>query len=190
MSTSTVLGQEYGYYRGLGIANGNSVLPPQAIPDRKKNKDWEKSCLDNLEAEGLRQYIENLPMSDYYKMISGDMAYIDILDDDADTLYSYVQNFKKDNLKVPSYLKHWDLMYPLVSKIVGEWALQYDKLRFDTTDETSTNDYIKERTLKLEQYTQALFHKTRDKMMVLNGMDVKDKFASEEEHQQYQQAQQ
>ena len=157
MSTSGPLGQEYGYFRGIGLANGNSVLPPQAIPRKKKNKDWEKSCLDNLEREGLKQYMENLPMSDYYKMISGDMAYIDVLEEDKDALYSYVQDFKKDKLKLPTYLRHWDLMYPLVSKIVGEWAMQYDKLRFDTTDENSTNDFIRERTAKLQQYTQTLF---------------------------------
>lgn len=189
METSSVLGQEYGYFRGIGLANGNSVLPPQAIPRKKKNKDWEKSCLDNLEREGLKQYMENLPMSDYYKMISGDMAYIDVLDEDKDSLYSYVQDFKKDKLKLPTYLRHWDLMYPLVSKIVGEWAMQYDKLRFDTTDENSTNDYIRERTAKLQQYTQTLFQKELEKMMIMNGIDIKEEFGSEEEYTQYQEQQ-
>lgn len=191
MSTSSILGQEYGYYRGIGsIANGNAVLPPQAIPKRKKNKNFEKTCLDNLEKEGLRQYVENLPMSDYYKMISGDMAYIDILDEDKDTLTSYIDDFKNEKLNIPTYLKHWDLMYPLVSKIVGEWSMQYDKLRFDTTDEISTNDYIRERTQKLETYTQALFQKELNKMMILTGMEIKENFQSEEEYQQYQQQQQ
>lgn len=191
MITSGPLGEEYGYYRGIGnVANGNSVLPPQAIPKRKKNKNWEKACLDNLEREGLKQYMENLPMSDYYKMISGDMAYIDILDEEKDILTSYIDDFKNDRMKIPTYLKHWDLMYPLVSKIVGEWAMQYDKLRFDTTDEISTNDYIRERTQKLEQYTQALFKKELDKMMILSGMEIKENFQSEEEYQQYQQQQQ
>lgn len=187
MSTSTVLGQEYGYYRGIGIANGNAVLPPQAIPKKKKNSKWEKSCLDNLETEGLRQYIENLPMSDYYKMLSGDMAYIDVLDDDKDLTYSYVQDFKRDTLNLPNYLKHWDLMYPVVSKIVGEWSMQYDKLRFDTTDDTSANDYVRERTLRLQQYGEAVFKKELEKMMILSGMDIKEQFSSEEEYNNYQQ---
>lgn len=188
MSTSTVLGQEYGYFRGLGsVSQGSAVLPPQAIPKRKKNENWEKACLDNLENEGLRQYVQNLPMSDYYKMISGEMAYIDVIDDDKDLAYSYIQDFKRNELNLPTYLKHWDLMYPVVSKIVGEWAMQYDKLRFDTTDEISTNDYIRERSLRLEQYAQAVFQKELNKMMVLSGMDVKEDFASEEEYQQYQQ---
>lgn len=187
MASSTVFGQEYSYFKGMGnISSGNAVLPPQAIPKKKKNTKWEKACLDNLEKEGLKQYVENLPMSDYYKMISGEMAYVDIVDD-ADIVYSYVQEFKKENLNLPTYLKHYDIMYPVVSKIVGEWSMQYDKLRFDTTDETSTNDYIRERTLKLEQYTQALFQKQLNKMLALSGIDVKEDFQSEEEFNQYQQ---
>lgn len=189
MSTSTVFGQEHSYFKGLGsgISRGNAVLPPQAIPEKKKNDNWKKACLDNLEREGLKQYVENLPMTDYYKMISGDMAYIDLVDEDQDLVYSYVQDFKKNSLHLPTYLKHYDIMYPVVSKIVGEWSMQYDKLRFDTTDETSTNEYIKERTLKLQQYTEALFENQKNKMLALSGFDIKTEFESEEEYQQYQQ---
>ena len=189
MATSGPLGQEYGYFRGLGIVDGNSVLPPMAIPKKKKTKKWEKATLDNLEREGLRQYMENLPMSDYYKMVSGEMSYVDLLEEDADSLYSYIQDFKQEKMDIPKHLKHWDLMFPLVSKIVGEWAMQYDKLRFDTTDENSTNDYIRERTARLQQYSEALFKRELDKMMVLNGIDIKEQFNSEEEYQQYQQTQ-
>ena len=48
-------------------------------------------------------FIENLPMTDYYKMISGDMAYIDLVDEDTDILYSYIKDFKKEELNLPSY---------------------------------------------------------------------------------------
>ena len=44
MSSSTVFGQEYGYYKGIaGSSIRGAVLPPQAIPKSKKNKNWEKS---------------------------------------------------------------------------------------------------------------------------------------------------
>jgi hypothetical protein len=188
MSSSTVFGQEYGYYRGMaGSSIKGAVLPPQAIPKNKKNKDWEKNCLDSLEREGIKQFIENLPMTDYYKMISGDMAYIDLVDEDTDILYSYIKDFKKEELNLPSYLKHWDLMYPVVSKIVGEWSMQYDKLRFDTTDPISTNEYLQERTNRLSKYSEALFQKQLNKLLLLNGIDIKEDFASEEEYNQYQQ---
>ena len=70
--SSGVLGQNYQWFKdyGRGGSNvGKSVLPPQAIPRSKKTKEWEKACMDNLEKEGLAQYVENLPLADYYKMM-------------------------------------------------------------------------------------------------------------------------
>ena len=187
IESSGLMGENYSYFRGMGyVGNHNSVLPPQAIPKNKKDEKWEKSCLDNLEREGMRQYSQNLPMTDYYKMISGEMVYVDLVDDDKDVLYGFVQK-SKEELKLPSYLRHWDLMYPIVSKITGEWALQADKFRFDTTDEVSTNDYIREKTFKLNKFTEALFKSEMNKLMLLNGIDISENFQSEEEYQKYQQ---
>ena len=187
IESSGLMGENYSYFRGMGyVGNHNSVLPPQAIPKNKKDEKWKKSCLDNLEREGMRQYSQNLPMTDYYKMISGEMVYVDLVDDDKDVLYGFVQK-SKEELNLPSYLRHWDLMYPIVSKITGEWALQADKFRFDTTDEVSTNDYIREKTFKLNKFTEALFKSEMNKLMLLNGIDVSENFQSEEEYQKYQQ---
>ena len=187
IESSGLMGENYSYFRGMGyVGNHNSVLPPQAIPKNKKDEKWEKSCLDNLERESMRQYYQNLPMTDYYKMISGEMVYVDLVDDDKDVLYGFVQK-SKEELNLPSYLRHWDLMYPIVSKITGEWALQADKFRFDTTDEVSTNDYIREKTFKLNKFTEALFKSEMNKLMLLNGIDISENFQSEEEYQKYQQ---
>ena len=186
LQSSGLLGQNYSYFKGMGyVGNHSSVLPPQAIPKNKKDSKWEKACLDNLEREGMRQYLQNLPMTDYYRMISGEMVYVDLVDDDKDMLYSYIQKTKEE-LNIPSYVRHWDLMYPIVSKIVGEWSLQSDKFRFDTTDDVSANDYIRERTYKLNQYTEAVFKSELNKLMLLNGMDPAQEFASQEEYDQYQ----
>ena len=180
-------GEDYAFYRGIGNSpSGRAVLTPQAIPNKKKNQKWKKTTMDNLEAEGLRQYVDNLPMKDWYSMLSGDKAYIDLLDSEKTELSSYIDDFKSEKLNLPSYLAHYDLLFPIVSKIVGDWAMQYDRLRFDTTDETSTNDYIRERTLRLNQYAEALYRKELDKMMLMSGIDVKQNFNSEEEYNQYQ----
>lgn len=186
LQSSGLLGQNYSYFKGMGyVGNHNSVLPPQAIPKNKKDPKWEKACLDNLEREGMRQYLQNLPMTDYYRMISGEMVYVDLVDEDKDMLYSYIQKTKEE-LNIPSYVRHWDLMYPIVSKIVGEWSLQADKFRFDTTDDVSANDYIRERTQKLSEYTEAKFKSELNKLMLLNGMDPSQDFSSQEEYEQYQ----
>lgn len=186
LQSSGILGQNYAYFGGMGyVGKYDSVLPPQAIPKNKKDPKWEKACLDNLEREGMRQYLQNLPMTDYYRMISGEMVYVDLVDDDKDILYGFIQKTKEE-LNIPSYVRHWDLMYPIVSKIVGEWALQADKFRFDTTDQVSANDYIREKTYKLNEFTEALFKSELNKLMVLNGIDVMSDFSSEEEYNKYQ----
>lgn len=185
--SSGLLGQNYGYFKGLGYGgNHNSVLPPQAIPKSKKKDKWEKACMDNLEREGMKQYIQNLPMTDYYKMISGEMVYVDLVDDDKDVLYDYIQK-SKEELNLPSYLRHWDLMYPIVSKITGDWALQSDKFRFDTTDSVSTNDYINEKTYKLNAFTEANFKSQMNKLLLMMGEEINPDFKSEEEYNAYQQ---
>ena len=183
---SNIFGEDYAYFGGLSKISGTSVLPPQAIPKANKNEKWEKALLDNLEKEGLRQYTDNLWMMDYYKMLSGEMSYIDLTDEDKDLLYKYVGDAKK-KLNLPDYIQHWDLMYPVVSKITGEWALQGDKFRFDTTDEVSANDYIRERTYRLMQYSIANFKSQMNKLLALEGIEIKEEFNSEEEYQQYQQ---
>lgn len=188
VTSSDILGQNRGYFGDLGYSgNYSSVLAPQAIPKNKKNPKWEKTNLDNLEREGMRQYMENLPMGDYYKMISGEMAYVDLVDDaDKDTLYSFVSK-SKEELGLPSFLQHFDLMYPLVSKITGDWALQADNFRFDTTDDVSTNDYITEKTYKLNTYVEANFKAQMNKLLMMMGEELAPEFQSEEEYQAYQQ---
>lgn len=190
MSTSTVFGQEYAYFGGMASAGGSSVLPPQAIPKKKKNEKWKKACLDNLEREGLKQYKENIKMVDYYRMISGDKSYMDIDRSDKTILTKFLENHGGDDTNIPSYIKHYDLLYPIVSKIVGDWVMQYDKLRFDTTDAISVNEYIQERTFRLNKYSEAMFKQRLDKMMLQLGIDIKQDFKSEEEFQEYQQQQQ
>ena len=184
--SSSPFGENYAYFKGLGQARTSAVLPPQAIPKSKKNDKWEQSCLDNLEAEGLRQYYKNLEFSDYYRMISGEMSYVDLVEEDQDVLFGYIQKTKQE-LNLPSYLRHFDLMYPIVSKIVGEWMLQPDKFRFDTTDDVSTNDYIREETARLTKFAEASFKATMNKLMLLKGIDPQTDFKSEEDYQQYQQ---
>lgn len=186
MITSSPLGEDYGYYRGIGSGSygGQSVLPPQAIPKSKKNEKWKRACLDGLEREGIKQYTQNLKFDDMYNMISGKLAYMDISEDSdlADPLFKHVVDFKKDKMNIPKYIRHYDLMYPIVSKIVGEWSMHNHKLRFDTTDEQSTNDFIRERTHRLTQYAQNLFQSELNKMLLLNGIDL-DEGKSQEEKQ-------
>lgn len=172
-------------YRG-GVA-GSTVLPNQVIPQSKKNDKWKKACLDSLEHEALKQYYANLKFKDYYDMVSGKLVYSDITGKDQDYMYTQMRELQKEIKELPSYLRHWDLMYPVLSVLTGEQLLEEDKFRFDTTDEVSTNEYIREKTAKLEKYTELVFKKELEKLLLIRGISMQGQPASEEEAKQRQQ---
>lgn len=184
MAHSDILGQEYGYYGGMLGSSSITVLPPQFIPKRYKTKEWERATMDALETEGLKQYMENLKYLDYYKMMSGKMVYREVIGEDIDILFNYTQQAKEE-LNINTSLRHWDLMYPIVARFTGEWAETEDRFRFDSTDDASTNDYIREKSLRLNKYVEAKFQTELNKALLLSGYDVKQDFQSEEEYNEY-----
>lgn len=197
LTTTTVdrIGDEkgifYEYLRG-GYGTGGAVLPNQLLPEKKKNKEWKKAVLDALESEALRQYQENLEFKKYRDMISGKLVYTEVTNKDRDFIYDQMLQIKQeaDNKEVPSYLRHWDLMYPILSIFSGEILLDEDKFRFDTTDEVSTNEYIREKTARLSKYSELKFKEELNKIMLLQGITPNNNPQSEEEQQRQQQVQQ
>lgn len=180
-------GENYKYYKDMGRGGTSilSVLPMQAIPQKKKTKDWEKACLDSLETEALYQYSQNLRFKDYYDMLSGKMVYTDIDTKDRDYLYAQVRQVQKET-SLPSNLRHFDLLYPLVSTIVGEMLLSQDSFRIDTIDEVSTNNYLRERTQRLFQFAQYMFEMELNKLLLLDRIDQSDMGSTKEEFEQKQ----
>lgn len=172
-------------YRG-GIDNG-SVLPNQLLPQSKKNKAWKKQCLDALETEALRQYHENLRFKDYYDMVSGKMVYADVTGKDQEAMFANMQEIKKEAKNLPHYLRHWDIMYPILAIFTGEQLLEDDKFRFDTTDEVSTNEFIREKTARLSKYTELRYQQELQKLLLIRGIDPGQQPNSEEEAAQMQQ---
>ena len=180
-------GENYKYYKDLGRGGSAflSVLPMQAIPQKKKTEAWERATLDSLEQEAMYQYSQNLKFKDYYDMLSGKMVYTDIDTKDRDYLYAQVRQVQKET-SLPSSLRHYDLMYPLVSTIVGEMLLSQDSFRIDTIDEVSTNDYMRERTQRLFQYAQYTFEMELNKLLLLDRIDQSDMGSTQEEFEQKQ----
>ncbi len=78
------------------------------------------------------------------------MVYREIIGEDIDVLFNYTQQAKEE-LNINTSLRHWDLMYPLVARFTGEWSETEDRFRFDSTDDASTNDYIREKKCKIKQ---------------------------------------
>lgn len=182
----------YEHIKGAG-AYSTAVLPNQLLSEKKKDKHWKKAVLDALETEGIKQYHENLEFKKYRDMISGKLVYTEVTNKDRDILYDQMVQITQEaapKREPASYLRHWDLMYPILSIFTGEMLLDEDKFRFDTTDEVSTNEYIREKTARLSKYSELKFKQELNKIMLLRGLNPINPKTEEEYQQQQQQEQQ
>lgn len=172
------------FYGGVGNSLGNVPIP-QALPKKYKNEAWKKDTLDVFESIGVKQFFENLKFTDYYKMVEGTLVYSDILDEEPDLLRD-IRDLRQE-LDLPTYLQHYDIIGEAVNTIVGEWMQTKDKFRFDTVDEVSQNEYIRDKTELLKQFAQKSLDLEIKRRLLARGIDLNPKFSSEEEKAQYDQ---
>src|SRR5699024_2082018 len=155
----------YAFYTGVGNAEGNSSLPPTALPDSKKTEKWERAMVDSIENIGERQVADRMQFRDYYKMIEGRL-------NDVDAGFQDMPEFTKDIKAVreehgiPTFLKHYDIIGIIINTLVGTYTDFKDIYRVDSIDEYSTNEFIREKTLKLQQYAQEEFSLELQKLLI------------------------
>ena len=133
------------FYGGVGNTSYSDILPSRIVSDRTKKKEhFRINLLDRLEHIGLNQFRENLKYQDYFKMQSGELVYADLMDGEGESLRDI--NTVREEIDLPTWLRHYDIIGDACNTILGEWLLQKDKFRFDTVDEVSTNEYIRQKT--------------------------------------------
>lgn len=176
----------HNFFNGLGLSGENSsALPPQAIPDSKKTPKWKESNLDRMEQIGIKQLHRNIEFVDYYKMIRGEMVLSDYgLSDKTQEFVDLV-----NEVQLPSNVRHYDFLGMIVNQIVGEYGKFKDNYIIDTRDPFSQNEYTRDKTQKVKEYTTKLFDLELQKKLLEAGVDVnKQDFKSEQEQQQYMQS--
>lgn len=172
------------FYDGVGNSSFSDILPPRTVSDKvKASKSFKIDLMDRLEYIGMRQFSENLVYADYYKMVSGELVYADLMEGDAESMREI--NLIREEVDLPTGLKHYDFLGDAINIILGEWLLQKDKFRFDTVDEVSTNEYIRDQTDKLNQFAQLKFQEELNKKFVQMGIDPDQQFENPEQQQQY-----
>lgn len=179
------------YYSGLGISNGlSNTLPLQTVSTTtKKTPQWQKENMDALESIGVSQLAENIHFEDFYKMLRGNLVYSDYGIDDL-SLLDRIRNLG-DDVQIPTFVKHYDIIGIMVRQIVGEWLKQKDNFKVDSTgDEISENDYLREQTRKTNESSLKAFENEIQLGLVRLGISpmlTEPDFNSEEEKQQYMQ---
>lgn len=177
----------HSFYNGVGTSVSTThSLPTQTVKDSIKEKpEWKKKCMDALESIGISQLAENIKFRDLYKMLEGRLVYSDYEPD------SQVLNRVRelgDEVGIPTFVKHYDFIGIITRQLVGEWLEQKDDFKVDCIDDISQNEYIRERTKKVQEYAMETFSKELELSLMQSGIDTKKQdFKSEEERQQYMQ---
>lgn len=172
------------YYDGVGAGETASSLPIQAIPDSKKTQKWKKATMDRLEQIALSQISRNVEFRDYYKMVEGRLVYSDF--EAPPEIVKDIASLRAE-MDLPTYLRHYDLIGVMANQLAGELDTNKDKLRIDSIDEFSQNEFIRERGERLNEYMKGKFDLEIKRRLALKGInpDANVKFNSKEEQQQY-----
>lgn len=173
------------WYSGVGQGSHVSELPPQALPSTKKDDLWKKSTMDALERIGIVQLKDNLKYRDFYRMVEGKMSYSE--------LSEVIPQLREvgemlDDLDIPTFLKHYDLIGIIINAMIGEYVQNTDKFNVTNVDEISTNEYERTKKELVTNYIQEEFKKELDKRLIERGLnpDVEGmEFNNEEEQQAY-----
>jgi hypothetical protein len=173
------------WYQHIVESSPDGEMPPQALPDFKKNKQWTIALADFMEREGTKQIIENTRFRDFYRMVEGKLSYQEL---------SEVVPQLKDSQgmlgehEIPSYIKHYDLIGVIVNAMVGELLEQGDKFHVTNNDEIGTNEYQRQTSELLWEYIGQEWEKEFKLMLLKMGVNADmQEFSSEEEKQQHEQ---
>lgn len=165
-------------------ANGVfSGLPVQAIPTKRKTKEWFKATMDALENIGLRQLDENQKYKDLYRMMDGKLSFMELKD-----VIPYLKDIQsvRDSVDIPSFLRHYDIIGTIVNAFVGWLGNMSDKYNVVGLDETEVNQYSATKETLLYDYIKQELDKRLRQELLRKGIDPDyNNFSSEEERQAY-----
>lgn len=181
-----ILNSLHSYYDGVGAGEQAASLPIQTLPDSKKGKNWKKTVMDRLENIALSQISKNIEFRDYYKMVEGRLVFSDF--EAPPEIVKDIAALRAE-MDLPTYLRHYDLIGVIGNLLQGELDTNKDKLRIDSIDEFSQNEFIREKSQRLSEYMQQKFSMEVKRGLALKGLnpDENKQFQSKEEQDQYMQ---
>jgi hypothetical protein len=175
--------KDYTKYVGGITSSEYESLPNQMLTRNKKNEKWKKYVMDTLENIGLKQIRENRVFADYRKMQQGRLVYSDF--DETQTDLRGIAAARQTQ-KLPTFLKHYDLIGRIINLLAGEFNKQKDSINIVSTDIFSTSEYLREKDSKIRKFTEDYFNKELEIGLIEKGLDpYKQNFESEEEKQAY-----
>ena len=180
--------QEFNILNGIDGAVTKNTMPYQLVSEKKKTSTgFLQQMADYFYHQARKQAIKNTVFTDVRKMTEGEFVYRAV--DLEKTLHSSsAQDFAKLTSEIPltTHLKHFDFLGIMANAIKSVFGDLDDLYRVQSNDDCATNEYIRMRTQKFQEYGQKKIEAEIKKMLVLQGFDPDKKdFKTEEEKQQY-----
>lgn len=163
-----------------GVSSG---LPVQAIPTKRKTQKWFEATMDALELIGLKQLEENKKYRDFYRMKEGNLSVMELSD-----VIPHLKDIEslRDDVRIPSFLKHYDIIGTIVNAFVGWLGNLSDQYNVVGLDETEVNQYTATKESLLYKYIQETLDQRIKQEMLNRGIDPDyNNFQSDEERQEY-----
>ena len=174
----------HAFFSNVGNSGSfTSSLPNQMLLSTQKGEPFVKATMDRLAQIAERQYIRNQDLNKFYKMVRGELVYSDYaLSDVTNEILEL-----REQAGIPAHAKHYDFLGIIINQIKGEYPNFRDLYRVDTTDDESENEFSREQTQKVREYTENLFKLELKEKLIRKGIfeDPNKEFANEEEKQQY-----
>lgn len=168
----------YNTFKNLGGAAGSGSLPRQAIPKHRKGKKWIKENLDTLERIGKEQVRRNRKFREFYSMIEGTLVATDYIKTGlSDELY--------EEQEIPNYVRHYDELGKIVYHLRNKYTQVKEKFRVDFLDPISENEFDRDFTSAIHDFSQNMFKIELELIMAKMGLENDPEFESEEERAQY-----
>lgn len=170
------------FYDGF-FTNSIDILPPQMIPLREKDGEWKKKNMDALEQIGRRQYLMNMGLTENYDMVKGVLVLSHYFGDSG---YQDMLGQLTAEFELPNYLRHYDIISPVVNIMSAEFQKLPDVFRVKGMDEDSTNQYTRQQDQMISDFIESRITNEINQRLVQRGIDPnKTDFKTPEEREQY-----
>lgn len=127
-----------------------NIYPDQYVSQSEKESDeWWKGNLDYFYSVGINKYAHNKDFARNYEILKGKLRREDFYEEE---VRSFTETMLKDD-DLPKYVKHFSIMTPVISDLVGEMTKRPDNVYVKAFDDDSKaeenqfrsdilNDYI------------------------------------------------
>ncbi len=174
------------YYNQFNTINKSNLLPPMTVRKAVKETDkFKMAVMDAFEFIAMEQRLENITkFNDFYRMVNNDMSYKELKE--VVPFIERIEEFLADDVEIPSFLKHYDLLGLIKTDLVGKYIDFQDKFHVIETGEIQQNEFLRYKDAQINKALNDLMeNEVRIKMAEMGVKEDGQQFNSPEEQQQY-----